>query len=157
LVKCIDISDKVTFEDGLKQSLKSFRDIISKSPIMIANVDQDGMIVFTNPAFQQNFRYSDEELVSKSFYDLIDRFYLENNIFDFRGLLGEEPKQIELPMIRKSGEILKITGTFYPGKENENHIRSFICFFTLTSESKVQPSESDLFYSIVNNAVDGIA
>lgn len=157
LVKCIDISDKVTFEDGLKQSLKSFRDIISKSPIMIANVDQDGMIVFTNPAFQQNFGYSDEELVSKSFYDLIDRFYLENNIFDFRGFLGEEPKQIELPMIRKSGEILKITGTFYPGKENENHIRSFICFFTLTSESKVQPSESDLFYSIVNNAVDGIA
>lgn len=157
LVKCIDISDKVTFEEGLKQSLKSFRDIISKSPIMIASVDQDGMIVFTNPAFQQNFGYSDEELVSRSFYDLIDRFYLENNIFDFRGFLGEEAKQIELPMKTKSGEILNLYGTFHPGKENENHIRSFICFFTHKSESKAQQNETDLFNSIVNNAVDGIA
>ncbi|HQJ47363.1 MAG TPA: PAS domain S-box protein, partial [Ignavibacteriaceae bacterium] len=157
LVKCIDITDKITFEEGLKQSLKSFRDIISKSPVMVVNVDQDGMIIFTNPAFQQHLGYTDEELISKSFYDLIDRNYLENNIFDFRGFLGEETKQVELPLINKSGKIALLNGIFYPGKENENHIRSFICFFTEISDNAIQINGSNLFTSIVNNAFDGIA
>jgi len=157
LVKCIDISDKVTFEEGLKQALKSFRDIITKSPLMITNVDQDGMIIFTNPAFQQYLGYADEELISKSFYDLIDRNYLENNIFDFRGFLGEEPRQVELPLINRSGKIVLLNGIFHPGKENENHIRSFICFFTDISENVNQINGPNLFTSIVNNASDGIA
>lgn len=157
LVKCIDITDKITFEEGLKQSLKSFRDIISKSPVMVVNVDQDGMIIFSNPAFQQHLGYTDEELISKSFYDLIDHNYLENNIFDFRGFLGEETKQVELPLVNKSGKIVLLNGIFYPGKENENHIRSFICFFTEISDNAIQINGSSLFTSIVNNAFDGIA
>ncbi len=60
------------------------RDIISKSPLMIVNIDKDGQILFANPAFQKALELNEEELLSKSFYDLIEPSYLENNIFDLQ-------------------------------------------------------------------------
>ncbi len=41
-------------------------------------------ILFANPTFQNTLGYAEEELLSKSFYDLIETTYLENNIFDFK-------------------------------------------------------------------------
>ena len=104
VVKSIDITDKIHFEEGLKLSLKSLREILSKSPSMICNVDQDGQILFANPAFLNRLDFAEEELLLKSFYDLIDKSYLENNIFDFRSFIGEDPKQIDLPIITKGGK-----------------------------------------------------
>ena len=157
IVKSIDISDKIIFEEGLKQSLKGLREMLSKSPTMILNVDQDGQILFANPAFQNVMEYVEEELISKRFYDLIDETYLENNIFDFKGFVGENTKQIDLPLKNKSGKIILFKGTFHPSKENENHIRNFICFFTEHKEQKYSTEESNLFHSLVDYAYDGIA
>ena len=157
IVKSIDISDKIVFEEGLKQSLKGMREILSKSPVMIVNVDQDGQILFANPAFQKALEINEEELISKKFYELIDESYLENNIFDFRGFVGDAAKQIDLPLISKSNKIILFKGTFHPGKDNENHFRNFICFFTEHEEQKYSAEESNLFHSLVNNAYDGIA
>jgi PAS domain S-box-containing protein len=34
---------------------------------MIVNIDQDGQILYANPAFQKRLDYSEEELLSKQF------------------------------------------------------------------------------------------
>ena len=57
VVKSIDITDKIHFEEGLKLSLKGLRDVISKSPLMICNIDKDGQILFANNAFQKSLDY----------------------------------------------------------------------------------------------------
>ena len=98
VVKSIDITDKIHFEEGLKLSLKGLRDIISKSPLMICNIDKDGQILFVNSAFQKSLGFTEEELLSKSFYNLIEPSYLENNIFDLQSFTGDETKNLDLPL-----------------------------------------------------------
>ena len=34
-----------------------------------------------------------------------DRNYIDNNIFDFKSFIGDEPKQIDLPLKNKKGKI----------------------------------------------------
>ena len=157
IVKSADISDKIVFEEGLKQSLKSLRNILAKSPTMILNVDQDGNILFANPVFQNTLGYVEEELISKSFYKLIDETYLENNIFDFRSFVGGNPKQIDLPIKSKNGNVVLLRGTFHPEKENENNFKNFICFFSEAELQIYSSEESKLFHSLVDYAHDGIA
>ena len=157
IVKSIDITDKIHFEEGLKLSLKSFRDILSKSPSMICNVNMDGQILFANPAFQNRLDFTEEELLLKSFYDLIDKKYRENNIFDFRNFVGDEPKQIVLPLITKNDNIILLRGIFYSNQEVENQSRSYSCFFSDPKEQSYDADESNLFHSLVESAYDGIA
>lgn len=157
ITKSVDITDKIIFEDGLKLSLKSFRDTLSKAPTMICNVDQDGQIFYINPALLRFLDFNEEELLSTSLYNLIDKEYLEHNIFDLKGFIGEEAKQIELPLVTKNGKTVLVTGIFSPTKENENRLRNFSCYFTEYTEQSLSSEESNLFYSLVNNAYDGIA
>ncbi|MDP2362186.1 MAG: PAS domain S-box protein, partial [Ignavibacteria bacterium] len=157
IVKSLDITDKIHFEEGLKLSLKSLREILSKSPSMICNVDLDGQILFANPAFLKRLDFAEEDLLLKSFYDLIDNNYLENNIFDFRSFIGDEPKQIDLPLITKSGKGILLRGIFHSSKENENQLKSFSCFFSDYKEQLYNAEEANLFHSLVESAYDGIA
>lgn len=157
IAKSFDITDKIYFEEGLKLSLKSFRDTLSKSPMMICNIDQDGQIFYINPALLRFLEYNEEELLSTSFYNLIDAEYLEHNIFDLKGFIGEEAKRIELPLVRKNRDIVLVNGIFSPTKENENRTRNFSCYFEPYSAQSLSAEESSLFASLVNNAYDGIA
>ncbi|MBK7228672.1 MAG: PAS domain S-box protein [Ignavibacteriales bacterium] len=157
IIKSVDISDKILFEDGLKQSLKGLRDLLSKSPSMIVNIDHDGQILYANPAFQKRLDYSEEELLSSSFYNLVDANYIDNNIFDFKSFIGDEPKQIDLPLKNKKGKITLFKGVFHPSKDKETTLRNFSCFFNEYEEHSFGTEESKLFHSLVENAYDGIA
>lgn len=157
IAKSIDITDKIVFEEGLKLSLKSFRDTLAKAPTMICNVDQDGQIYFINPALLRFLDYDEEEVLSTSFYKLLDKTYQEKNSFDFKGFIGDEPKQFELPLVTKSGRTVTLRGIFNPSKESENRLRNFSCYFTEFNAQLLSVEESNLFHSLVNNAFDGIA
>ena len=67
IVKCTDITDKIHFEEGLKSSLKSLREILIKSPSLICNIDPDGQVFFVNSSIQAVLELSDEELLAKNF------------------------------------------------------------------------------------------
>ena len=157
VVKSIDITDKIHFEEGLKLSLKGLRDIISKSPLMICNIDKDGQILFVNSAFQKSFGFTEEELLSKSFYNLIEPSYLENNIFDLQSFTGDEIKSLGLPLINKDKIPALFSCTFHTSRDNENRIQFFSCFLNEFREQKQDTEESNLYLSLVNSAFDGIA
>lgn len=157
IVKSIDITDKIHFEEGLKSSLKSLRDILIKSPSMICNVDPDGQILFANAPLQEVLELSEEELFAKSFYELIDSHYIENNIFDLKKFTGDETEQIDLPLKTKSGKLVILRGSFYPSKDTENRILYFTCFFNKTVDQQYNIESSNLYHSLVESAYDGIA
>ena len=157
VVKSIDITDKIHFEEGLKLSLKGLRDIISKSPLMICNIDKDGQILFANSTFQNILGYTEEELLSKSFYDLINPTYLENNIFDLQSFIGDEPKSLDLPLNDRTKTSKLFKSTFHLSRDNENRIQFFSCFLTEFSEYRNNTAESNLYLSLVDSAYDGIA
>jgi PAS domain S-box-containing protein len=157
VVKSVDVTDKIHFEDGLKSSLKSLRDILIKSPSMICNIDPDGQILFVNSSFQEFLELSEEELLAKSFYELIDSEFLENNVFDLTSLINDETKQIDLPLKTKSGKLVILRGSFYPIKDSEGRIQHFSCFFTKTEDHQFNIESPNLYNSLVESAYDGIA
>ena len=157
IVKSIDITDKIHFEEGLKLSLKSLRQILAKAPSMVCNIDQDGQIIFTNNAFQKVLGYTEEELLSRSFYELIDPVYLENNILDVKSFIGDEPKIIDLPIRTKQDKIILFRTSFYFTRDNENKIQNFSCFLEEIKESKSSDGNINLYNSLVDSAFDGIA
>lgn len=157
IVKSIDITDKIHFEEGLKLSLKSLRQILAKSPSMLCNLDNDGQIIFTNQALQTTLGFSEDELLAKSIYELIDPEYLENNILDLNSFTGEEPKVIELPIVTKQNNLLLLRASFYSNRDNENKIHNFNCFFEEIKDEKLRSDADNLYSKIVQEAYDGIA
>lgn len=157
LVKCIDITDKIHFEEGIKSSLKSLRQLIAKSPSMVCNLDRDGQIIFTNESFQKKLGYNEEELLSRSFYELIDPIYLENNILDLKKFTGDDPKELELPFRTKNDDVINLKATFFYTKDSENQIQSLSCYLTdlKTLPSKQEPDS--LYHLLVESASDGLA
>ncbi len=124
---------------------------------MICNIDKDGQILFVNSAFQKSLGFTEEELLSKSFYDLIEPSYLENNIFDLKGFTSDEVKNLDLPLNNKNKITRIISCTFHTLRDNENKIQFFSCFLTVVREHKQNTEESNLYLSLVNSAYDGIA
>lgn len=157
IVKSVDITDKIHFEEELKLSLKSLRQILAKAPSMVCNIDQHGQIIFTNQSFQQAIGYSEDELISKSLYELIDPLYLEHNILDLKNFVGDEPKLIDLPLRTKQDNILSVHTAFYFTRDKENKIQSFNCFFEEIKEQQYEEHTSNLYQSLVDSAYDGIA
>ncbi|MBK7631024.1 MAG: PAS domain S-box protein [Ignavibacteriales bacterium] len=157
VVKSIDISDKIHFEEGLKLSLKGLRDIVSKAPLMICNIDRDGQILFANSTFQKKLGFTEEELLSKSFYDLIDPPYLENNILDLKSFNGDEVKTITLPIIYRDKDSILLNVVFHTSRDSENRIQFFNCFLSEFTETKQTTEESNLYLSLIDSAYDGIA
>jgi PAS domain S-box-containing protein len=157
LVKSIDITDKIHFEEGIKSSLKSLRQLIAKSPSMVCNLDRDGQIIFSNESFQKTFGYTEEELLSRSFYELIDPIYLENNILDLKNFVGDEPKQIDLPLKTKNEDIINLNATFFFTKDSENQIQSLSCYLTELKSSALKEEPDSLYHLLVESASDGLA
>ncbi|HEX7356636.1 MAG TPA: PAS domain-containing sensor histidine kinase, partial [Ignavibacteriaceae bacterium] len=157
VVKSIDITDKINFEEGLKLSLKGLQDISSNVPMMICNIDKDGQILFINNTFQKVLGYNEEELLSKSFYDLIETAFLKNNNFDFKNFDGNEIITIDLPLTNKSKNSNLFHCTFHTSKDNQGNTQFFSCFLSESNEQKQSSFEKDLYYSLVNSALDGIA
>lgn len=157
VVKSADITDKIHFEEGLKLSLKGLRDIVSKSPLMICNVDKDGQILFANSEFQKVLGYTEEELLSKSFYQLIEPSYLKNNIFNFQSFTGDEVKSFDLPLNIKNKSVQLFNCNLHTSRDNENRVQFFSCFLTEYAEKKNNIDEAKLYLSLVDSAYDGIA
>ena len=157
VVKSADITDKIHFEEGLKLSLKGLRDIVSKSPLMICNVDKDGQILFANSEFQKVLGYTEEELLSKSFYQLIEPSYPKNNIFNFQSFTGNEVKSFDLPLNIKNKSVQLFNCNLHTSRDNENRVQFFSCFLTEYAEKKNNIDEAKLYLSLVDSAYDGIA
>lgn len=157
VVKSIDITDKIHFEEGLKLSLEGLRNIVSKAPLMICNVDRSGQILFTNSAFQKTLGFTEEELLSKSFYELIEPSYLENNILDLQSFNGDEVKNLELPINSRDRISALYQTSFHTSKDNENRVQFFNCFLKKFEEYEQYSNESKLYLSLIDSAYDGIA
>lgn len=157
VVKSIDITNKIHFEEGLKLSLRSLKETLSKAPAMICNIDQDGQLIYSNKSFQKFFGYSEEELLSKTFYELVDPDYLETNILDIKTFIGNDPKVIELPFITKQSVIIRLKTTFQFTRDVENKIQNCICFFEEAQKQKLNDKDFNLYQSLVDFAFDGIA
>lgn len=91
LFSAVDVTQRSEIEDALKENEEKFRSVVEDSPILICRFMPGGIITFVNRAYCEYFKKSEQELVGKSFLDLIPEEDRQAVIGHFSGLTPENP------------------------------------------------------------------
>lgn len=157
VAKCEDITEKIHFEEGIKLSLKAFEQLTKKSTQMLCNVDQRGQIIFANETFLNCIGYSEEEILSLKLYDIIHQDYFERNLFTLDAFQTKDSSEIELPFITKWNSIINLKSIFKPILDDNKNLQFISCYYSEVGELKSKEKELDLYRSLIESSLDGIA
>ena len=104
-----DITERKEMEEKLRDSEEKFRAITVSANDAIVLIDEEGKFSYWNPAAQEMFGYTEEEVGNKKMYELITPKRLQQdhiNAFEKFQKVGSDRiigKTVELPAIRKDG------------------------------------------------------
>ena len=104
----IDITERKQAEQDLLESEERFRSIFDNAPITIAQVDLQGHPVVSNPAAQELFGYTGDELAAMVFTDFThpDDADLDMDLFQELAAGKRDQYSLEKRYIRKDGQVI---------------------------------------------------
>ena len=163
----IDINEKILFlndltefynkERKLKNKLFALESTINHSSHLIILLKSDGEIIFVNNAFCESLGFEKKKLLTNSIYNLIDRSYLEKNIFDLNAFTHKKSREIELPLKNfKDDKIIFLT-YFHPIKNSDGNLIFIACYLNELEKIKARESEIQFYNQILQSSLDGIA
>ena len=158
-----DITDRKKVELALEASEKRFKDLVEIIPHGIQEVDEKGIIIFTNPAHQKIHGYSNEELAGKSMLDLSatekDKKELRKYL---QYLVKEKPAPTPWTGIdqTKDGRLINVQVDWDYKFDNEGKVIGFISVITEITEQKQKEKElkesEEKFKAIAETSIDYI-
>jgi len=154
------ISDSTDFyfiEKKLKNSVYALENTINNSPQMVILLKSTGEIIFANKSFCNNLGFDRKDLLSRSFYNLINPSYLEKNIFDLTAFTQKKSGNLELPFINSKNEKITLLTYFNPIKTSEGNFIFIACYLNEQEKIKAKESELQFYNQIIQNTFDGIA
>ncbi|MBC7320059.1 PAS domain S-box protein [bacterium] len=103
----IDITEKVNYEEKLRESERKFRLLFERAPIGIGLTDAEGKAIATNPTWQRMIGYTEEELKSITWKKFTYPEDIDKDLENFKKLLDGEIDEytLEKRFIRKDGSI----------------------------------------------------
>lgn len=105
-----DITARKLEEQKIRENEEKLRLAVDNSPIGICTIDEHGVFLFANHAYQQLMGYNEAELKLMSLFDLTSPDYLQENKKLFDNMLsGKTPGYyIEKKYIRKDGTTVDV-------------------------------------------------
>ncbi|GAB4326838.1 MAG: hypothetical protein OHK0038_00300 [Flammeovirgaceae bacterium] len=73
-----DITTEIEMDKKLRETNQNLQELFDTSHDLIGIFDENGKFLFVNSAFEQTLEYSSDEIISKTFWDLVDEDYLEH-------------------------------------------------------------------------------
>lgn len=68
---CRDISDRLEIEKSLKESERRYRNLYTKTPVMLYSIDQEGKIISVSNYWLDKLGYTHEEVTGKKYIDFL--------------------------------------------------------------------------------------
>ncbi len=104
-----DITEKFELEQKLRESEARYRNLIESVPFSIVLIDQQGKLIYCNPAIEKMLGYSEDELIGNEFKNLpalhpkyipkmLERFY--------KVLKGEILPPLDIELYKKDGNLI---------------------------------------------------
>ena len=156
IVLCANITERAVKEQQLKASEEKFKDIIAKAAELICNISSDGNITFVNPAFCNSLKYSESEIINKSFFDFVSPEFLKDNEFSLKSFDKTITSEIQLRLISKSKEEILVRAIISPVYE-KNKLSYFNGIFTDITYKKQAQRNLHVFQSMFDAFQDGVA
>ncbi|HPC36852.1 MAG TPA: PAS domain S-box protein [Candidatus Marinimicrobia bacterium] len=88
-----DITSKRQAEEALRQSENKYRLLFQTSPDLIAQIDKEGRFITANPAMTDSFGISAEELIGKTFFEVMPPDIAQHRLEMVRKALKEDKIQ----------------------------------------------------------------
>ncbi len=102
-------------DEALTESEERFRSLFENALEMIQMVRPDGSFLHVNPAWKKTLGYSDDDIGTLSFFDIIHPDSLEHYLLLFRELLsGTEAPHIETQFLTKDKKTISVVGNCSP-------------------------------------------
>ena len=155
VVLCTNITRRVNEEEELKLKGRMYESMLSHTQELICKLDNNGKIAYVNNAFLKELGYEEKEILNKSFNQLIQPSYFEDNIFDLNSIDKTEPSGgIKLPLLRGEGPPFLSVVTFIPLREKGRNL-NYLCY--LKEFEKEEEREQILYKALFDSSLDGIA
>ena len=135
---CIDITERINAEVGLMESERKYRQLYQGSRDGYVMVDMSGKIIESNDAYKEMLGYSDEELSTKTYYDLTPGkwFDYEDKIVEEQVLIRGFSQLYEKEYIDKKGRIFPIELRTYLVVDKDKNPKAMWAFIRDITERK---------------------
>jgi PAS domain S-box-containing protein len=134
-----DIEDRKLAEEELKRSEASYRVVVETASDAVVSMDDQGLIVFANPATARIFGYDPAELVGKPLTILMPEYMRALHKTGFNSYLATSHRHmnwqgVELIALRKNGEEFPVEISF--GEVTRDEHKTFTGFLRDISKRK---------------------
>ncbi|MBI1937838.1 MAG: PAS domain S-box protein [Ignavibacteriales bacterium] len=157
IMLCSNITSRDRLERELRQSEQRFRNVVTNSHEYICILDPGGKITYANPYFLETFQYSEEEITSLNFSDLVDTLYLASRSFNLNEIISYNTRSLELPLINKPGQRIHVLASFSAVSDIGGTVEYYNVILTDITLKKESEKDLLLIRSLFEASHDGIA
>lgn len=117
-----DITDKKKVEQALKTSEERFRALYQDNPLMLFNLDKNGIILSLNNHVTSQLGYFEVDILGETIYSIIDKAYIDNVNSCINNALAElgAIQNVEFEKKLKTGGNIWVRYTVRSIKDNVN-------------------------------------
>jgi len=141
---------------AVEKVAEDFRKIINISKEYIITFRPDGKIIFVNPYFTQEFKYTQDEILNLNFEDLLVKQSIHFNNFSLQKLSEQSISSYELPFLTKTGKTLFCQATFNAIENAKGNVKYFNAILKDITNEKRAKNELLQLYKAMNNLDEGI-
>jgi len=118
-----ELAERKRTEEGLRESEMRYRTFLESSPDPIVVYDMKGVATYVNPAFEQTFGLSRDELLGKQIDFVPPENVAETRAAIKRMLSGQKIHLFETRRLTRDGRILdvQLSSTLYQGADGQPH------------------------------------
>jgi len=135
-----DISERMRFEQAMRESEERFRSVVENSHTCIIVVDQQFKCVYINKELTELLGYSEKEMLNQDFRMLLSDH--EKNIFTEHKIQierGEKvPSRYDFEILRKDGEKRQMQVVVSTLKSPEGHPQTVIQMLDITERNRLE-------------------
>ncbi|MES9990876.1 MAG: EAL domain-containing protein [Candidatus Thiodiazotropha sp.] len=141
-----------------EEKLLLLREALVATPNAIAITDINGMVLWTNPAFNQLTGYSQEEVERFSFDDIIDAEQQDKSLLsDFwHAINSNKSWRGEITSLRKDGSHYQAAFTMTPVMDNNEGVSHYIAVIEDITERHNQMTRLRLYATLFENTREGV-
>jgi PAS domain S-box-containing protein len=140
-----DISEKIRFEEALKESNARLQDLFDNANDLIQVTGASGKILFANRAWKQTLAYSDEELQDLKIMDILHPDYAVETYKTFGKVKKTgEVSNARTALVSKGGKRIDLAGSF-SYEEKDNEFRAYL--YNITEKIRAEKAQT-LYYNI---------
>ncbi|MHB8930032.1 MAG: PAS domain S-box protein [Melioribacteraceae bacterium] len=153
---CTPVTDRVNQEKKIKISEERFRNIVTNSNEFICTLDLRGRITYANPHFLEVFQYTETEIISLEFPELIDPYYPIKEPFEFKNIAEKQLHTFELPLLTKLGQRIHVLSSFSSVEDITGTVQYYNVILTDITLKKESEKDLMLIRSVFEASQNGI-